>query len=148
MIRPYLSSDKERLLEIFNLNTPNYFDENEVTDFVNYLKLRAATYLTMEVDNTIVGGAGYYSNENDRSGRITWIFFDPHYSQQGLGKQMVEYCLSILKKDVSIDKFVVTTSQHAYGFFEKFGFILIHIKKDHWGKGLDLYEMEMPRKNG
>ena len=75
MIRPYKSADKESLLKIFNLNIPINFDKNEINNFEEYIEQRADTYLTIEVDNNIVGGTGYYINENDKSGRITWIFF-------------------------------------------------------------------------
>jgi hypothetical protein len=75
MIRPYKPTDKERFLKIFSLNIPKYFDKNEIHTFVDYLEQNAETYLTIEVDNTIVGGTGYYINEKDKSGRITWIFF-------------------------------------------------------------------------
>lgn len=98
------------------------------------------------MDTTIVGGTGYYVNENDKSGRITWIFFDSNYSGQGLGKQSVEHCLKILSTDKRVEKFIVTTSQFAYKFFEKFGYSITRIEKDFWGKGLDLYEMDKPNK--
>lgn len=71
MIRPYKPSDKERLLQIFSLNTPKYFDQNEIHDFEAYLGEKSDTYLTIEVDHEIVGGTGYYINEKDKSGRIT-----------------------------------------------------------------------------
>lgn len=145
MIRPYKPNDKETLLQIFELNTPQYFDKNELHDFEKYLDKYAATYLTIEVDHTIVGGTGYYINENDNSGRITWIFFDPNYSGQGLGRQSVEYCLEVLGKDNRVEKFIVTTSQLAYQFFEKFGYTTMRIEKNYWGEGLDLYEMEKLR---
>ena len=144
MIRPYRRSDKEQLLTIFKGNTPKYFDKEEAHDFDDYLEQRAATYLTIELDNTIVGGTGYYVNEADKSGRITWIFFDPGYSSQGLGKQAVEHCLNILGKDKRVEKFIVTTSQLAYRFFEKFGYSTTRCEKNYWGEGLDLYEMEKP----
>ena len=142
MIRPYKPDDKESLLRIFRLNVPEFFDKNEINDFVEYLEQKAETYLTTEVDNTIVGGTGYY--ENDKSGRITWIFFDPSYSGQGLGKQSVEHCLKIFSKDNRIEKLIVTTSQLAYKFFEKFDYNINRIEKDYWGRGLDLYEMVKP----
>ncbi len=142
MIRPYKPTDKESLLKVFNLNIPRYFDKNEINDFEKYLEQKAETYLTVEVDNTIVGGTGYYVNENNISGRITWIFFDPSYSGQGLGKQSVEHCLKILSEDKRVEKFIVTTSQLTYKFFEKFDFSIKRIEKNYWGEGLDLYEME------
>ena len=146
MIRPYKPTDIESLLKIFRFNTPKYFDKNEINDFEEYLEQKAETYLTIEVDNNIVGGTGYYINENDKSGRITWIFFDPSYSGQGLGKQSIEYCLKILSKDKRVEKFIVTTSQLAYKFFEKFDYSINRIEKNYWGEGLDLYEMEKSNK--
>lgn len=142
MIKPYKPTDKERLLKIFSFNTPKYFDKNEINDFEEYLMQKAETYLTIEVNNNIVGGIGYYINENDKSGRITWIFFDPSYSGQGLGKQSVEHCLKILSKDKRVEKFIVTTSQLAYKFFDKFDYSISRIEKNYWGEGLDLYKME------
>ena len=145
MIRPYTSADKEELLRVFALNTPQFFDKKEVQDFEAYLQENASTYLTIEVDNRIVGGIGYYVNKNDKSGRITWIFFDPDYAGRGLGKQAVQYCLEELNNHNTVEKFVVTTSQHAYQFFEIFGFNTYRIEKNYWGEGLDLYEMEKPK---
>jgi len=146
MIRPYISSDKEQLLNIFSLNIPEFFDKKELNDFEEYLGQKAETYLTFVADTTIVGGTGYYINEDDKSGRITWIFFDPRYAGQGFGRQSVEYCLKLLSKDIRVEKFIVTTSQLAYKFFEKFDYITTRIEKHYWGEGLDLYEMEKPNK--
>ena len=142
MIRPYTKSDKTRLIEIFNLNTPKYFDPKEVNDFEENLQEHSNTYLTIEQDNKIVGGIGYYVKEEDKSGRITWIFFDPNYARNGLGKMAAEHCLTILKSNPNVEKLVVTTSQLAYGFFEKFGYKVVKTEKDYWGQGLDLYLME------
>ena len=146
MIRPYKPIDKAHLLEIFKLNTPKYFDDSEIKDFEDYLEEKGDTYFTIEINNKIVGGAGYYVHKSDRSGRITWIFFDPGYSGQGLGRQVVDYCLTQLKKDNEVDKYIVTTSQHAYKFFAKFGYQINRVEKDYWGQGLDLYEMEMAKR--
>jgi len=146
MIRQYKPTDKEKLLEIFKLNTPEYFDKKEVNDFEEYLEQKGESYLIIELDNKIVGGTGYYVNESDRSGRIVWIFFDPNYSGLGLGRQIVEHCLALLSKYDRVDKFVVTTSQLAFRFFQKFGYNVNRIEKNYWGEGLDLYEMEMPNK--
>lgn len=53
----------------------------------------------------------------------------------------------MLKLNPKIDKLVVTTSQLAFRFIEKFGFDLIQTEKDYWGPGLDLYLMEKQLKN-
>ncbi|MEB8330785.1 GNAT family N-acetyltransferase [Flavobacteriaceae bacterium KMM 6897] len=142
MIRPFKPDDKESLLRIFRLNVPEFFDKKEIKDFAEYLNQNTETYLTVEVDNTIVGGTGYYVNEDDNSGRISWIFFDPSYAGKGLGKQSVEHCMKIFREDKRVKKLIVTTSQLAYKFFEKFDYSINRIEKNYWGEGLDLYEME------
>lgn len=147
MIRPFKISDKKQLIEIFTLNTPKYFAPKEIHDFEDYLEQQSETYFTIEHQNEIVGGIGYYIKESDKSGRITWIFFHPNYSGYGLGTKAVEHCLNIIKRNSRVEKLVVTTSQFAYNFFAKFGYDLVKTEKDHWGKGLDLYLMERSVEN-
>lgn len=142
MIRPYNATDQNELINIFRLNTPEYFDPKEVADYEAYLKGNAHLYFTVEHENKIAGGVGYYVKESDKSGRITWIFFHPAYAGLGLGRKAVEYCFAIFKSDPTIEKLVVTTSQKAYKFFEKLGYKLVETEKDYWGQGLDLYLME------
>jgi len=61
---------------------------------------------------------------------------------QWLGRKSVEHCLNLFDKDKSVKKLIVTTSQFAYKFFEKFGYTINRIEIEYWGEGLDLYEME------
>jgi ribosomal protein S18 acetylase RimI-like enzyme len=142
MIRPYNETDKNELLNIFRLNTPEYFDPKEVADYETYLAENAHTYLTVEHENKIAGGVGYHIKEEEKSGQITWIFFHPAYAGLGLGREAVEHCFAIFTSYPVIEKLVVTTSQKAYKFFEKFGYKLVKTEKDYWGPGLDLYLME------
>ncbi len=141
MIRKYITSDKEKLLEVFRENVPSFFDPKEEILSNHYLDKHPDTYWTMEVENKIVGGIGHYFDQRDNSGQITWIFFDPDYSGQGLGKQAMEHCLAILEANPKLEKLSVRTSQLVYGFFEKFGYKLQLTEKDYWGPGLDLYYM-------
>jgi ribosomal protein S18 acetylase RimI-like enzyme len=142
MIRKYISSDKEQLMEVFQANVPTYFDPKEATLFSTYLGKQSDTYWTVVLEDKVVGGIGYYFDEEDRSGQITWIFFDPEYSGRGLGKQAMKHCMDILESNPNLERMVVRTSQLAYRFFEKFGFQLQFSEKDYWGRGLDLYYME------
>ncbi|SEL71789.1 Acetyltransferase (GNAT) domain-containing protein [Aquimarina amphilecti] len=147
MIRPYKLKDKKELIDVFKQNIPTYFDLKEVKDFQDYLQKYSASYYTIFYKKKIVGGVGCYLEGKNRIGRITWIFFHPKYTGLGLGKKAIEHSLSILKLSSELEKVVVTTSQLAYKFFEKFGFVLEKIEKDYWGLGLDLYLMELSFNN-
>lgn len=142
MIRPYVSTDREALINIFKLNTPEFFDPKEIADFEAYLDEFADTYFTTELEGKIVGGTGYCYSENNTVGHVTWILFHPNTKGMGLGKKAVEHCFEHFKSNLDLKKIEVTTSQLAYRFFEKLGFTLLRTQKDYWGKGLDLYVME------
>jgi ribosomal protein S18 acetylase RimI-like enzyme len=141
MIRSFRKSDQEKLIEIFNLNVPEFFDPAELTHFIEYLRTSAETYLTIESEGRIVGGVGYEIRESDRSGRINWIFIHPDFSNLGFGTKGVNHCLMILRSNHNVEILIVRTSQLAYKFFERLGYKVTKTEKDYWGKGLDLYLM-------
>ncbi len=141
-MRPYNNSDKEQLIEIFNLNIPEFFDSKELNEYIGYLEIMGDTYLAIEFESKLIGGVGYEIRESDKSGRINWIFVHPDFSGLGHGKRAVEHCLKILKTDPKVESLIIRTSQHAYKFFEKLGYHIINTEKDYWANGLDLYLME------
>jgi N-acetylglutamate synthase-like GNAT family acetyltransferase len=143
MIRPYRPSDQQILVEILKLNVPTYFDQKEIAEFEEYLNEHGTTYLTLEHQDKIVGGAGYLLTDNNTIGHVRWIFFHPNSAGHGFGGEAMEHCLAKFRSVATVRKLIVTTSQLAYRFFEKFGLVLIKTEKDYWGKGLDLYWMEM-----
>lgn len=143
IIALYKNSDKQSLIQIFRQNIPKYFAPKELEDFIMYLDKHADTYFTVKAGDIINGGFGYVIDKQEQTGSITWIFFHPDTTGTGLGTASLNYCLPILKSNSFVDKITVRTSQHANLFFEKFGFNLIEIKKDYWGKDLDLYSMEL-----
>lgn len=145
MIRPYTPEDLPQLLEVFRLNIPKYFDKREEGEYIKYLEEYGDTYFTIVDNDEVIGGVGCYYHPADRSGRVSWIFLSPDDFGKGHGRQAVEFCHSRFRSDERIEKLVVMTSQLTYRFFEKFGYRTSRTEKDHWGQGLDLYEMEMAK---
>ncbi len=143
MIRPFKISDRAKLIEIFKLNTPDYFDSKEQKHFEEYLDNYRETYLVVEDDNKVIGGGGYHFNTQKTIGRISWDLFHPDFKGKGLGKQLVNHRFEKIKSVSTVHSVVVWTSQSAFKFYGKFGFGTKEIRKDFWGQGLDLYIMEM-----
>lgn len=141
MIRPYIPTDKNYLLDIFKLNTPIFFALEEMEHLEDYLSKFPDTYLIIEKDNQIIGGLGYLFSDNDTKGSINWIFIHPDYYRKGIGQEAFDHCLTILKANPNLEKIIVRTSQLVYHFFEKFNFELVHTEKDYWADGFDLYVM-------
>lgn len=142
-IKPYSIKDKSSLLQIFKRNVPANFAEEELGDFDVFLDAHHNTYLTVWVDDTIAGGAGYIFAEEYTVGRIAWILFDPDTIGKGLGSELVHHCIKLIKGNQLVKKIEVNTSQMAHSFFLKLGFTLVYSEKNYWSEGFDLYAMEL-----
>jgi len=44
MIRAYLKQDKNQVMQLLKLNTPEYFAESEVNEFLTYLENEAQNF--------------------------------------------------------------------------------------------------------
>lgn len=140
-IREYTAEDKVRLLELLQLNTPQYFAANEVQDFSSYLDTEVEGYYVLLYDDLIVGCGGINFEANKTIGIISWDVLHPAYQGKYLGTQLLKYRIEQLQSIISIQQIKVRTSQVAYVFYQKNGFELLSIAKDYWADGFDKYEM-------
>lgn len=141
-IRAYEIEDKEDVLHLIRLNTPQYFDPTEESDLSEYLEKEREMYFVLLYDKVIVGCGGINFAENKSIGKISWDIFHPDFQGMSLGSQLLNYRLQILKSIKSIQSITVRTSQLAYLFYQKHGFQLKEVQKDYWAQGLDMYFME------
>lgn len=141
-IREYEAKDKNEVINLIRLNTPKYFAVNEEEDLNKYLELERELYYVLLYDQKIVGCGGINFLDNDTTGKISWDIFHPDYQGNSLGTLLLKYRLDILNSMSGVQQIVVKTSQIAYKFYEKQGFVLIEVIKDYWAEGFDLYYME------
>lgn len=140
-IRTYNTSDKVRVIELFRLNTPAYFSPNEEKDLVFYLENELEAYYLLEHENVVVGCGGINFSDNKERAIISWDFIHPDMQGKGFGTALLRYRIEQIKNIHSVKIITVRTSQMAFKFYEKSGFVLKEIVKDYWDKGFDLYRM-------
>jgi len=63
--------------------------------------------------------------------------------KKGFGKKLLLFRIQQTKELYPEVKIALGTTQHTFSFFEKYGFNTVAYEKDHWAKGLDLYQMEL-----
>ncbi|KAA3634022.1 MAG: GNAT family N-acetyltransferase, partial [Bacteroidetes bacterium] len=131
------------LMQIMQLNIPDAFAESEAKDFEHYLEQELEDYFVIEIDRKLAGGGGVNYFPEERSARISWDMLHPEYHKKGFGKQLTIHRINHIKNNPSISEIIVRTSQQAFQFYEKLGFILFRTKQDFWAKGYDLYEMRL-----
>jgi ribosomal-protein-alanine N-acetyltransferase len=143
-IRKYTPDDKNSLIVLFRLNTPEYFAESEEDDLLYYLDHHANDHYVIEMGNHIVGRGGINFTEEDRVGKLSWDILHPRYQSQGIGSKLTRFRIEIIKENPSVTSITVRTSQLAYKFYEKLGFRLTETVKDYWAPGYHMYHMEQP----
>ena len=144
MIREYSKLDKPEVIKLLELNTPEYFDPSEDVEFTDYLDNKIEDYFVVLRGSKIVGAGGinYFPDKN--TARISWDMIHPEYQGKGVGKELIQYRIDLIKaSSKNIELIVVRTSQMTYKFYRKMGFVLDKIEKDFWAKDFDLYQMIM-----
>ena len=147
-IRKYEPSDKPRLLEILKTNIPDYFAESELSDLEEYLDHKVELYFVAELNGAITGAGGINIDTDRRTGKISWDYIDRKNHGAGIGRALLQHRLRLLLAMNTIEHITVRTSQVAYRFYEKNGFVLREVVKDYWAEGFDLYSMEYEKPAG
>lgn len=141
-IREYQPTDKNAVIDLIRQNTPAYFAPKEEADFSNYLDSERELYFVLLLNKKVVGCGGINFTKDKASGKISWDIIHPQHQGKSLGTRLLKYRIEKLRTIDGIQNLTVRTSQLAYKFYEKKGFILKKIKKDYWAKGYDMYSME------
>ncbi|RZK42576.1 MAG: GNAT family N-acetyltransferase [Pedobacter sp.] len=142
IIRKYETSDKDDVINLIKLNTPEFFAPDEEEDLKKYLETERDLYYVLLYDGEIVGCGGINLAEEKTIGKISWDIFHPNYQGKSLGTKLLKHRIDKLNSIDSIQKITVRTSQLTYRFYEKQGFELFEIIKDYWAEGFDMYYME------
>lgn len=142
VIREYMPADKGAVMDLIRLNIPEYFAPAEEADLEEYLDSERELYYVLLFEGKIVGCGGINFADGKSVGKISWDILHPEYQGRSLGSQLLSYRIRVLKSIGSVRKITVRTSQLAYGFYEKQGFVLKEVRRDFWAEGFDMYRME------
>jgi len=140
--RKYNRSDKDRMINLFRLNTPRYFSTSEEAALIYYLDRFAEHYYVIEENEKLIGGGGINFSEDLTLARISWDILDPEHQGKGKGSSLLQFRMEKIREIKTVKQITVRTSQLVFKFYEKAGFILQETIKDYWAPGFDLYRME------
>ena len=141
-IRKFESSDREKVINLLRMNTPDFFSPNEEKDLIYYFDFHADNYYVIENQNNIIGAAGFNLSGDGKTGYLSWDIIHPEYQGKGIGSELTRFRIQRIKAIDTVQTLAVRTSQLAYKFYEKFGLILRETVRNYWDEGFDLYQME------
>ncbi len=142
--RLYQASDKQQCIEIFQSNIGLYFAKEEQKDFVEFLEAQTSNFyyhVFYEANNpqSIIACGGF--GELNEGIFLRWGLVDNHLHKKGLGTKLLLLRLELVKKHLGEVAVLIDTSQHAQGFYEKFGFRVESTIKDGFATNIDTVRM-------
>lgn len=148
MIRAYLKSDKSACLEAFKSNVPQYFTQEEIQDFEDFL-LRLengreqARFYVLEYHGKTIACGGF--GDKNRTGvfSLAWGLVHQEFHKKGLGEKLLLYRLEKIKELKPKFPVIVDTTQYSAGFFEKYGFQTKKVTENYYAQGMHRHDMEL-----
>lgn len=141
-IRHYAASDRDRMLAIFDANTPQFFAVNERADFVRYLDGNAGLYAVCEREGAIVAGFAVARGTAGRA-HLNWILVDPVAQGGGIGNAMMDAARTRAAGQ-GATMLDIAASQHSAPFFLRHGAHALGRVENGWGPGMHRIDMELP----
>lgn len=135
----YTPSKFEECLELFELNCPAYFAEEERKDFRKFLEYERDIYLLGYENDSLVCCFGMTEHNIDLCS-LSWIMVHPNHHKNGYGDEMMSYFISYANEK-NKKTALISTSQYANNFFEKYGAKEIAFVENGWGKGMHKIDM-------
>ena len=143
VIRAYAASDREACLRLFDGNVPDFFVASERQDFMHFLEREGLgrSYLVITRAGRIVACGGYAIESDGVTASLAWGMVDRVLQRSGLGSRLTEARLRAARSVPGVMQVRLDTSQHTQGFYARFGFQVIAIRKDGYAPELDRWDM-------
>ncbi|MFM7596125.1 MAG: GNAT family N-acetyltransferase [Flavobacteriales bacterium] len=155
-VRPFIQSDTEQCLRIFDENCPPFFDETERSDFEHWLNCQGdaaqhaytftnkGTYVVVENETgELLGSGGYYMDIDQTEARFAWGMIKRELQQKGIGTFLALHRIEAIKNAFPQAEITLATSQHTYPFYAQLGFEVLDIIPSGFAPKLDKYEMKL-----
>jgi [ribosomal protein S18]-alanine N-acetyltransferase len=147
LIRPYTAADRQDCIAAFKSNMPKFFAPDELVDFENWLQhiIQAPNeqYYIAEREGKVIACGGFSIYPDKNLATMTWGLVHNSLHKKGIGKALLLHRIKVIRSTHPQCTIGLDTTQHAFPFFEKLGFITTKITKDSYGEGLDRYDMEL-----
>jgi ribosomal protein S18 acetylase RimI-like enzyme len=142
-VRPYLPSDRDACLAIFDSNSPEFFKSHGRGDFEEFLDGPGGNYFVMEHEGAVIGCGGYIVAPEKTLARLVWGIVGRDWRRQGLGRFLLLFRLREITKAGGVEMVHLDTPPDSAPFFRSQGFKVARVEKDGYAPGLDRLEMTM-----
>lgn len=140
MIRPMEIKDVASVYDIDLLTLKSNWSENLYRYELLDINTRAYVY---ELDEKVIGFvvAKYIGHTSD----LLQIAVDPFYKHKKIGAALMVHLLESLKKEGVLEMFLEVSVKNTdvIGFYRKFNFKTVNVRKNYYGRGNDAILMKL-----
>ena len=136
----YQKRHRHQCMALFEQNCPHFFAVEERADYEQFLDSAPENYWLVRQSDDFIACYGLTIQGLDAT--IDWIMVDPAVHRGGIGSAMIARAFSIFTEH-SVTHLKVATSQHAVGFFARFGLTERSRTMNGWGLGMHRIDMEL-----
>jgi len=142
LLRLYTPADCDACLAIFDSNTPRFFAPRERPPFAEWLLAPLGRFYVLCDDaGAVVGCGGVVVKPGTTVAYLSWGMVHGSRHGQGLGRELTLERLRVIAAMPEVTAASLDTSQKTVGFYEKLGFKRVTHLPNHYGPGLDRYDL-------
>jgi hypothetical protein len=142
-MRPWTPDDREKCLDVFRTNMPNFFFTSEEDGFVKFLDHPDCEYFVVEDGGEVVACGGFHVDSEKHEASIVLGMVRQDRHKTGVGTYLFLGRMKKIAQLPHITRVRMDTSQFTFRFYERFEFVVESVKKDGYQPGLDRYDMGM-----
>ncbi len=136
-MRPYLETDFEACLTIFDSNSFNSMGQSEREQFEEFLRKHESPYFVMDHEGSVVGSGGYILDLKVGEAKLVWGMIRQDSQKLGLGRFLLLFRLREIGKQGNISMVRAEAPPHTSGFFENQGFKIGGTAPNGFASGVD-----------
>jgi len=121
-LRPYLPSDRDACLAIFDSNAPQFPALGDRSEFERFLDQSGNRYFVMEHEGATIGCGGYQVAPEPGVASLVWGLVSRDQQRQGLGRFLLMYRLREIGKLNGIERVLADVPAATERFFASQGF--------------------------
>lgn len=136
VIKNYNIADQHQCLALFDSNFPKYFAAHERPLFERFLAQEQAHFYCLAENHKVLACGGFRVDHFGLA-YLAWGMVSQDQHRRGLGAQLLQYRLDVIKQQAPAWCVLLDTSQHSAPFFQRFGFKPYHTVPNGYTEGLD-----------
>ena len=140
-VRPYLFSDREACLEIYDASAVELEPTHERKSFEAFLLKPTSSFFVLEHETRLIGCGGFEHSESNPHAQLIWGMIHANWRRQGLGRYLLMFRLREITRLNTIQSVQLEVPASLAAFYQHQGFHITAHHQNAYAPGFDRIEL-------